>query len=162
MHLAADLELLGLILAANGSPVLAKRFLGKRWAIPLDGGARFVDGRPLFGPSKTIRGIVLGTCLPAVCAVLLGIDWTIGATAGLAAMAGDVTSSFTKRRLGRDSSSQAFGLDQIPESLFPALACRAPLGLDLWDVALVVVSFLAGEIVLSRLLYKAHIRQHPY
>ena len=51
-------ELLILIAVANGTPVLAKKLFGESFAYPLDGGARFFDGRPIFGPSKTARGLV--------------------------------------------------------------------------------------------------------
>ena len=44
---------------ANGTPILAKALLGDRLARPFDGGAVFVDGRPLFGLTKTIRGILV-------------------------------------------------------------------------------------------------------
>lgn len=43
---------------ANTAPLVAKRLFGPRWSAPLDGGLIFFDGRPLFGSSKTIRGLV--------------------------------------------------------------------------------------------------------
>jgi len=50
------LQLLVLLMLANGTPLIAKKILGERLAYSLDGGVEFVDGRPLFGRSKTIRG----------------------------------------------------------------------------------------------------------
>ena len=156
------LELLILLALANGAPVIAKKLLGTRFAWPLDGGWRFSDGRPLFGPSKTIRGAIAALVITTVGAILLGLGWRIGATVAALAMAGDVISSFVKRRLGRPASSRAIGLDQIPESLLPLLACKATLALSWLDILAGVVLFLAGELLLSRLLYKAHIRDQPY
>ena len=52
------LRLLLLLGAANTAPIVIKRVLGGRWNAPLDAGLRFVDGRPLLGPSKTVRGLV--------------------------------------------------------------------------------------------------------
>jgi hypothetical protein len=77
-------------------------------------------------------------------------------------MAGDALSSFIKRRLDLPSSSRATGLDQIPESLVPLLACRPMLPLTPWDIAASVAIFLVGEIVLSRALYRVHLRDRPY
>ena len=77
-------------------------------------------------------------------------------------MAGDLFSSFCKRRFGLPSSSRASGLDQIPESLLPLLACRNLLALTITDIAVCVVMFVVGEIVLSRLLYAVHLRDRPY
>jgi CDP-2,3-bis-(O-geranylgeranyl)-sn-glycerol synthase len=98
----------------------------------------------------------------SACAPLFGIAWTIGFVVGLAAMAGDLASSFVKRRIGLPPSSRALGLDQIPESLFPALACKGPLALTIADVILAVALFSVGELILSRLLFKMHIRKEPY
>jgi hypothetical protein len=68
--------------------------------------------------------------LAACAAVLIDLPWQAGALAGVSAMAGDCLSSFVKRRLALEASSMSLGLDQVPESLFPAIACSAylPLG----------------------------------
>jgi CDP-2,3-bis-(O-geranylgeranyl)-sn-glycerol synthase len=78
------------------------------------------------------------------------------------AMAGDLFSSFVKRRLNLPPSSQALGLDQIPESLLPMLACRDALSLTAADIVVGVAIFFVGELVLSRLLFNAHLRDEPY
>jgi hypothetical protein len=156
------LELLVLLALANGTPVIAKKLLGNRLAWPLDGGARFVDGRPLFGPSKTIRGLLLAIIVTTGGAALFGLGWRIGLLVAALAMAGDLLSSFVKRRLARPPSTRALGLDQIPESLLPLLACKGPLLLSAADILAGVVLFFVGELLLSRLLYKAHIRDQPY
>jgi CDP-2,3-bis-(O-geranylgeranyl)-sn-glycerol synthase len=83
-------------------------------------------------------------------------------TVGAFAMLGDLVSSFAKRRLGRATSSQALGLDQIPESLFPLLAVHQRLGLQAWDIALLVGAFLVLELWLSRLLFRLGLREQPY
>ncbi len=156
------LQLLILLLLANGTPVIAKRIWGRRFAYPLDGGISFFDGRRLFGPSKTVRGIVSSVLVTTAVAPVFGLEWKIGAAVGSAAMVGDLCSSFVKRRLHRPPSSRATGLDQIPESLFPLLLCRSTLSLTIADIAVGVGLFFAGEIVLSRLLYKLRVRDHPY
>jgi hypothetical protein len=46
VHLWSILQLLVLLMLANGTPVVAKKFLGERFTYPLDGGVVFVDGRP--------------------------------------------------------------------------------------------------------------------
>ncbi len=53
------LQLLILLVVANGTAVVAKKLFGGAFARPLDGGALFVDSQPLFGPSKTIRGLAI-------------------------------------------------------------------------------------------------------
>jgi CDP-2,3-bis-(O-geranylgeranyl)-sn-glycerol synthase len=113
-----------------------------------------------FGPmNTTVLAFILIT---AASAPLIGLDLTIGAIVAGAAMAGDLFSSFVKRRLNFPPSSQALGLDQVPESLFPMLACRDALSLTIPDIALGVGVFFVGELILSRLLYKVHLRDKPY
>jgi CDP-2,3-bis-(O-geranylgeranyl)-sn-glycerol synthase len=158
----AVLRLLILIAVANGSPVLAKRIFGRKLAQPLDGHISFFDGRPLFGASKTIRGIVVSLLATAACAPLLGLDMRLGILVASAAMAGDLLSSFLKRRLALPPSSRAIGLDQIPESLFPLLVCREALALTAADIVAGTALFFLGEILLSRLLFRLHVRDRPY
>jgi len=156
------LQLLILLTLANGAPVVAKKLFGARFARPLDGGLLFFDGRPWFGASKTLRGLALAILATVAGAPLIGLDWRIGLLVGVLAMAGDLASSFLKRRLGRPPSSRASGLDQIPESLLPLLACRDLLALSAADIAATVALFFFGEILLSRLLYRLHLRDQPY
>jgi hypothetical protein len=162
MNILLVVQLMALLTLANGAPVVAKKMLGHHFAVPLDFGSTFFDRRPVFGSSKTIRGIMVSILVTTAGAPLVGLDLTIGAIVAGAAMAGDLFSSFVKRRLGLPPSSRALGLDQIPESLFPMLACRDSLSLTAVDIALGVGIFLVGELVLSRLLFRAHLRDEPY
>ena len=162
MNISAISRMTALLMVANGAPVLAKKICGRRFSHPVDSGAKFADGQPVFGPSKTFRGVAAAVLATTAASPLVGVNPTVGAMAGSAAMSGDVASSFLKRRLNLPPSSQALGLDQIPESLFPMLACRRALSLTAADVALGVAVFFGGELVLSRLLYRVHLRDVPY
>jgi CDP-2,3-bis-(O-geranylgeranyl)-sn-glycerol synthase len=156
------LQILILLLMANGAPVLAKRIFGERFSRPLDGSLKLRDGQPLFGASKTLRGLLSAVLAASACAPLIGLDWTIGALVAGSSMAGDLVSSFLKRRLRLQSSSRATGLDQIPESLLPFIACRTLLALTWLDIVAGVALFFIGEIALSRLLYRLGVRNRPY
>jgi CDP-diglyceride synthetase len=162
MHPVVVLQLLILLMLANGTPVIAKKVFGDRYSSPVDGNLMFADGRPVFGRSKTIRGVVLAVLVTTAGAPLVGLDWRTGPLVGSFAMAGDVFSSFCKRRLGLPSSSRASGLDQVPESLLPLLACRDLLALSAADIVICAVMFVIGEVVLSRLLYSLRLRDRPY
>ncbi len=162
MHADLVLQLLFLLMLANGTPVIAKKILGRSYSHPLDGNLRLGDGRPLFGRSKTIRGVLLAVLVTTAAADLIGLGWEAGLLVGSFAMAGDLVSSFAKRRLDMPSSSRASGLDQLPESLFPLLACRIVLPLTPVDIVVCVVLFFVGEVLLSRLLYALRLRDRPY
>jgi len=162
IHLAAIVKVLLVLSAANGAPVLAKKLMSNAFSQPIDAGRTLADGRPVFGAAKTFRGVVVALLASALLAPLLAIDWTTGLLAGGSAMAGDLLSSFLKRRIGLPPSSMALGLDQIPESLLPVVVCKAPLALSAVDIVLVVTAFFIGELILSRILFWLRVRDQPY
>lgn len=156
------LRLLLLLTVANTAPIVLKRLAGDRWAAPIDGGLRFLDGRPLLGASKTWRGLAVATLAAALAAPLLGFPAGAGALAGLLAMAGDALSSFAKRRLDVPSGGRALGLDQVPEALLPLLALRPLLGLGWATVGAVTLLFLLLETPAARLWHRLGLRDRPY
>ena len=155
-------EALMLLLVANGTPVLVCKLLGETGVWPLDANYIAADGKPLLGKSKTLRGIVFSLAATAVTAEILGPGWRLGLAMAALAMLGDLFSSFTKRRLGMPSGSQAPGLDQVPEALLPLAFCASALGLLWHQVLIVVVLFWVLEVLLSRVLYALHIRKRPW
>jgi hypothetical protein len=68
IHLILILQLLMLLALANGTPLIAKKIFGTAFAHPLDKGVTLADGQPLFGHSKTIRGIVLSIAVTTLAA----------------------------------------------------------------------------------------------
>ncbi|MEW6692263.1 MAG: CDP-archaeol synthase [Pseudomonadota bacterium] len=157
-----DLKLLLVLMAANGAPILAGWLFGQVLDRPLDGGRHFLDGRPLFGPRKTWRGLIAALLGAAAMAPALGLGAITGMLLALFSMLGDLGSSFVKRRLALAPSSRAPLLDQLPEALLPLLLLKPALGLGWLDIALTAGLFVLADIALSRLLYRLHIRNRPY
>ena len=157
-----ELFVLLLLLTANGAPILVHLVLGERWRRPLDGGWQFLDGQPLFGASKTIVGVVGALVASTILAQFLDLGWRIGLLVGGIAMLGDLLSSFFKRRMGLPPSAMALGLDQVPESLLPLMACAPLLELTWIQVLLLTLVFVVLEIILSRVAYYFGIRKQPY
>jgi len=160
--MSAILCTMALLVVANGAPVVASLLLGERCAAPIDGGRCLADGRPLFGTSKTWRGLVAAVLVCAVGGALLGMGWGVGALFGLLSMLGDLLASFSKRRLGIPPSGRARFLDQLPEALLPLAVLREALGLDWPGVLLATAGFTLFEWLVSPWLYRLHIRQRPY
>ncbi len=161
-HALQIIQGLTLISAANGAPVLAAWALRARPARPIDARIVLRDGHPLLGRSQTWRGIATAIVLATFVALLMGLPWRLGVLAAASAMAGDGLSSFFKRRLGFGSSSMALGLDQIPESLLPAIACAAYLSLGPIDILAIVLVFSVGALAASRLFFAVGLRDRPY
>ena len=155
-------KILILLSLANGSPVIAKRIFGENYAVPVDGNARFIDGEPLIGGSKTIRGVGVSLAVTTLGAMLFGLQFWLGLVVAGTAMAGDLFSSFLKRRLHLAPSSKATGLDQLPEALFPLLACQGLMPLTTIDVAVGCAIFFVGQVLLSRLFFWLRLRDRPY
>lgn len=157
-----ELFLLVLLVVANGAPLAARMALGDRLTVPLDGGLRLRDGRRLLGRSKTVVGVAAAVLLTGLLAPVLGFTLSVGLVIGGLAMAGDLLSSFIKRRLGLPSGAMALGLDQVPESLLPMLACVPLLGLGWGQVVALTLGFALADLLISRVLYHVGWRQHPY
>lgn len=146
----------------NGAPIVAWWALRDCCAWSLDGGAKFIDGRPLFGRSKTVRGVIAALLVGPLAVWLLGQPPALGLELAAFAMIGDLLSSFVKRRLGLHPSDRAWLLDQLPESVVPLLAARAVLELSWLQVVLVAALFTAFDVLLSRVLFRWHLRRRPY
>jgi CDP-2,3-bis-(O-geranylgeranyl)-sn-glycerol synthase len=156
------IQAIALLVAANGAPVLINKALDKRWAWPVDNRIKLRDGYRLFGNSKTWRGLCSAIFCTSLVAFLSGIESLTGVLFGALAMAGDLLTSFIKRRMGYSESSCARGLDTVPESLLPTLLLKEPLTLSLTDIVLIVALFFLIEEWVSPILYRLHIKKRPY
>lgn len=91
---------------ANATPVI----LGGGGA--LDGGRRWLDGKPLLGDHKTVRGAVSGLAAGSVVGIiqmrpLFGILLSVGA------IGGDILVSFIKRRIDLEPGAMFPVADQM-------------------------------------------------
>ncbi|WP_228160497.1 MULTISPECIES: CDP-archaeol synthase [Marinobacter] len=162
MSFELTVQLLLLLLAANGSPVLGRYLLGRHGAQPVDGGRLWRDGERLLGDSKTWRGLIIGVTACTVVSLLLGLGGPFGVMFGALALLGDLFSSFIKRRRHLRSSSRATGLDQLPEAILPVGMGAFWLDYNWQEVAVTVLLFMLADMLLSPLLYRLGIRRQPH
>jgi CDP-2,3-bis-(O-geranylgeranyl)-sn-glycerol synthase len=118
---------------------------------PLDLGKRFVDGKPLLGKGKTIRGTLAGiffgsmgslavsAFFPQLAAFIPANYVHYGALLAAGAMVGDIAASFSKRRLGLAQGKSVILLDQLD-----FLAGGILLGMTLFVPTIGEVLFLAA------------------
>lgn len=130
------------LLWINVLPPLAHLVFGKRFGWRVDGGLCFFDKQPLFGSHKTIRGIFASVLGGTAALFLLGLPWWGATFAAFIAMAGDLFSSFIKRRLHKPVGSSVFVLDQIFEGFFPLLFINWYSPLHWWQFLLVLLVFM--------------------
>ncbi|UCD02815.1 MAG: CDP-2,3-bis-(O-geranylgeranyl)-sn-glycerol synthase [Candidatus Aenigmatarchaeota archaeon] len=122
-------EALWLVLPAYAANGLVPLFKGKK---RLDFGRNFLDGRPILGKGKTLEGLVIGSVIGIIIALIQMIffpvlPWglsdrpltiipmgpVLGFLLGFGAMAGDSAASFIKRRFNIRSGGSAPILDQL-------------------------------------------------
>ena len=156
------LQILVLLVATNGAPVITARVCRSRGALPLDLGRQCADGHPLFGASKTWRGLASAILTSILVAGIFGYGIGFGLAFGALVMAGDLCSSFIKRRLGLAPSAQCLGLDQLPESLLPSIYAVVSLNIAWWWAPALALAFMLIEIVVSKPLFWLNIRKRPY
>lgn len=156
------LQLLFLIIIANGAPILVRVVLNDGFILAIDFGNKLPDDHRIFGSSKTWRGIFAALFATSVAAWLLGYSLITGLLLAVYAMLGDLLSSFIKRRLAMAPSSAAPFLDQVPESFFPAFMMMQVFNLEISSVILLVLIFIIVELAISHVLYFWGIRKRPY
>ena len=155
------LELVFLLIVANGAPMVLSPLLGNRGRA-VDGGLVLADARPLFGPSKTWRGLAASVAATGAASWLLGLGGLFGVIFAAFAMLGDLMTSFVKRRLGLVSGDRARGLDQLPEGLLPALPAWWLLDAPWWELVIAALIFSVLNIWGSPLLYRWGLRHRPH
>jgi CDP-2,3-bis-(O-geranylgeranyl)-sn-glycerol synthase len=162
--------------AANASPVALG---GGR---PIDGGRKFFDGRPIFGPGKTVRGFAAGVASGVVVGMVLCLlhPFLLGnrepvpglrpfspylllsSILSLGALTGDLLGSFLKRRLGMARGDPAFLLDQLGFLVF-ALLFAYPFFQPSRAMVLFLLLFtLVLHLGTNILAYKLGMKEEPY
>ena len=107
------LRIAGFLLWANLLPPLASLLTADRFARPVDGGGHWLDGQPLFGPHKTLRGVLAILAGGSLVFPLLGVRWEQAGLAALLVVIGDLLTSFVKRRAGLASGATVVVFDQL-------------------------------------------------
>ena len=160
--LEAFLQILVILLGANGAPVVAALLLRSRGNLAIDLGRQLQDGHPLFGSSKTWRGLVSALFASCALSLFFGYGLGFGLISGALVMAGDLLSSFVKRRRGLAPSDRCTGWDQLPESFLPSIYAAWFLGVGWWWVVIWSLAFTLIQMLVSRPLFWLHLRKRPY
>ena len=156
---------------ANAAPVLAKKIpIIKNWKTPLDMGITW-HGKPVFGKNKTWRGVVTGSLIAGLTAVLLSplvnygegllIAFGLGVIMGFGALFGDAVESALKRRRGISSGNSWFPFDQI-DYIIGGLLFLIPFTNLTWrQMGLIFVTFLGLHLVTAYCGYLLGLKDKP-
>jgi hypothetical protein len=159
------IRLLILLWLVNFAPSFLAQIFESKWNSPIDGGYLLLDGRPLFGRHKTIRGVLAGIITGSLIGPALGFPLWLGLGAGFLSMLGDLLSSFLKRRFSFASGDAVPGLDQIPEGLLPFVLFTPYYSLSAGYVLLFGAVFwfgaYFGSVFLNRVLLGKPFESYP-
>jgi CDP-2,3-bis-(O-geranylgeranyl)-sn-glycerol synthase len=134
---------------------------------PIDGGRLFIDGRRVFGPTKTVRGflggLIGGSLFGLLESALMGwglFPFALLVSAG--ALLGDLFGSFVKRRLGLPPGFPAPLLDQL-DFVLGGLALSCPLyGLPLGSIAILLAITPPIHLAANYLAHRAGLKDRPW
>lgn len=148
---------------ANATPVVLG---GGR---PIDGGRVFIDGRPIFGPGKTIRGFISGLAAGFIIGVLQGLASNqlhlysaLGFLLALGALIGDLLGSFIKRRVNLERGAAAPVLDQLGFVVL-ALLFASPVFFPSWEIILIILVITPPiHLATNYIGHKLKLKDRPY
>jgi CDP-2,3-bis-(O-geranylgeranyl)-sn-glycerol synthase len=160
--IARALEFIFPAYVANAVPVLAG---GGR---PLDCGRNFLDGRPIFGKNKTIRGFLVGLMMGTVAglaeSLVFNYPLSFGFAISLGALVGDLAGAFTKRRLGLPPGELLPIVDQI-DFIAGAIVFSLPIPLQWlsWELVVTVLIITPPIHLLTNFgAYKLGLKSNPW
>lgn len=148
---------------ANATPVVLG---GGR---PIDGGRQFIDGRPIFGPGKTWRGLIAGVIAGVAVGLIQGLvmarlffHFMLSFSLAFGALLGDLLGSFIKRRLNIPRGGIAPGLDQL-DFVLVAMLLASPIYLPGWrEIVTIIVITPALHLATNFIGYKLGLKDRPY
>jgi hypothetical protein len=150
------IKILTLLWSINLMPVLLAYSFEEKWDRPLDQGMRFIDGKPLLGSHKTIRGVLGGIMAGLLVGSALGMPVAVTVSAGILSMFGDSLTSFMKRRFDKFDGADVPVIDQLFEGAFPfavlAPACALSLTTSVFIIFVFVVTAYLGSLFLNGVL----------
>ncbi|MBO3802315.1 MAG: CDP-2,3-bis-(O-geranylgeranyl)-sn-glycerol synthase [Candidatus Brockarchaeota archaeon] len=127
----------------------------------LDGNRLFLDGKPLLGSHKTLRGFAAGIAAGTFVGLVQG-DAPVGLAMGFGAVLGDAVGAFLKRRLSIPPGEPFPGLDQF-DFLIGAYAVSFPiLALPPASVLLVFICTPAIHVVSNYVSCALGIKKVPW
>jgi CDP-2,3-bis-(O-geranylgeranyl)-sn-glycerol synthase len=144
---------------ANSTPVL----LGG--GAPIDRGRQFIDGRPIFGTNKTLKGFSYGLLLGSVAAIAEAILFNdlllvlAGVAASLGALLGDLLGAFLKRRLDIAPGNPLPIVDQLSFVLGAVLFASPVLVITAGAIMILVVATIPIHLLSNAIAYSLKLKK---
>lgn len=144
---------------ANSTPVL----LGG--GAPIDRGGEFLDGRPLLGTNKTVKGFTYGFLLGSVAALAEAVLFRnyllvfVGMIASLGALLGDLFGAFLKRRINIPPGHPLPVIDQLDFILGALLLTFPVLNVTLGAALILVMATIPIHLFSNAVAYMLRLKK---
>ena len=156
---------------SNMSPVLANKVPGLReWKTPIDFGRHF-RGKRILGDNKTWRGLLTGTVVGGITAVIVSrlnantvvtiVPFWTGILLGFGALAGDSIESFFKRQVGVKPGDSWFPFDQLDYIIGGLLAILPLVALPMWVITTILTVYFVLHLLVAYLAYRVGLKSKP-
>ena len=141
---------------------------------PVDLDRLFFDGKPLFGPGKTYRGLILGVCAGTIAAFIISLALReevltltdnyllLGFLLSAGAIVGDIVASFFKRRNNIAPGSEVLFLDQLDFVIGGMIFGSAVYSPQFYEVFFVCVVTLIVHKISNYIAYRAKLKKVPW
>jgi CDP-2,3-bis-(O-geranylgeranyl)-sn-glycerol synthase len=148
---------------ANAIPVIAGG------GYPMDFGKKFLDGKPIFGRNKTIRGFLSGLAVGTAVGLVESAFFTeypilFGFLLSLGALFGDLAGAFVKRRLGLVPGDLLPVIDQV-DFIIGAILFSFFLSLQIMSLELILAVLIITppiHILTNFVAYKTGLKNRPW
>lgn len=156
---------------SNMSPLFANKIPWlNRWTTPMDFGQKW-NGRRILGDNKRVRGIVFGTIMGGLTALVVSrlnantivtlSPFLAGSLMGFGALFGDAVESFFKRAKNIKPGDRWFPFDQI-DYIIGGLAFIYPfVQIPLWAIVTILIVYFGLHLLFSYIGYKLGLKTQP-
>ena len=128
---------------------------------PLDGGEKWIDGKPFLGGHKTLRGCIVGVLTGLLIGILQG-SFYAGLTQGLGAILGDLISSFLKRRWDIAPGEGFPLLDQLDFIVAAIILSQSYTRASLQEMLIILVVTVPIHYFMNYLAWLIKIKENPW
>jgi CDP-2,3-bis-(O-geranylgeranyl)-sn-glycerol synthase len=128
---------------------------------PLDGGEKWLDGKPFLGSHKTFRGCVVGIVAGLMVGVLQGSLYS-GLAQGFGAIFGDLLSSFLKRRWGLAPGEGFPLLDQLDFIIVAIILSQPYTRASLQEMLIILIVTVPIHYFMNFVAWVVKLKENPW
>jgi CDP-2,3-bis-(O-geranylgeranyl)-sn-glycerol synthase len=128
---------------------------------PLDGGEKWLDGKPFLGSHKTFRGCLVGILAGLIIGTMQG-TLIVGLVQGFGAILGDLISSFYKRRLDLAPGESFPFLDQLDFIIVAIITSQPVIRASLQEIVIILIVTVPIHYLMNYLSWLVKMKDHPW